>query len=162
MRRGSITAAATVVLSLALVACSNGGSSTAGAGSGGTPTMGTTSASSSGSGGGGGYGGYGGYGGGGGNGGGGSSGGGASALTVTQSNYRFSPPRVTVKSGDTITLTDSDPTTPHNFTVTGSSIDVTNQGGQSQDVTITLKPGTYPFFCQFHQALGMKGTLIVR
>jgi len=160
MRRGSIAATAVVVLSLVAVACSNGGSSTGGAGSGGTtPTMATTSGSSGYGRSGGGYGGYGGGGSGGGNNGGG--GGGASALTVTQSNYQFSPATVTVKSGDTITLTDSDPTTPHNFTVKGSSIDVTNQGGQSQNVTINLKPGTYSFFCQFHVSLGMKGTLVV-
>jgi hypothetical protein len=54
-----------------------------------------------------------------------------------------------------------EPTTPHTFTVQGTKIDVTNDGGASQDVTIDLKPGTYPFLCRFHQSLGMTGTLVV-
>jgi plastocyanin len=28
-------------------------------------------------------------------------------------------------------------------------------------VTLNLPPGTYPFFCSFHVAQGMKGTLTV-
>jgi plastocyanin len=55
----------------------------------------------------------------------------------------------------------SNPTTPHTFTVTGQSIDITNDAGQSQTVTINLPAGTYPFICRFHQGLGMKGTLTV-
>lgn len=37
-----------------------------------------------------------------------------------------------------------------------------NSGGQSQEVTINLAPGTYRFVCRFHESLGMEGTLIVK
>jgi plastocyanin len=107
-------------------------------------------------------GGGGGYGsGGGGGGGGGGNGGGASTMTITQANYEFSPSTFSVKSGDTITVKNSTPSTPHTFTVTGQDIDVTLDPASSQDVKIDLQPGTYPFVCTFHESLGMTGTLTV-
>jgi plastocyanin len=73
----------------------------------------------------------------------------------------FTPSKLTVKSGSTIEVKNSNPNTPHTFTVTGQSIDITNNGSQSQTVVINLPPGTYPFVCRFHEGLGMKGTLTV-
>ena len=46
--------------------------------------------------------------------------------------------------------------------VEGKGIDVVNDPGQTQTVTITLPPGMYPFICRFHSSLGMKGTLTVK
>jgi plastocyanin len=88
-------------------------------------------------------------------------GGGAVVATVTQANFVFTPAKVTVNKGDTISVKNGNPTTPHTFTVTGQGIDITNDAGQSQDVTIDLAPGTYTFICRFHESQGMKGTLIV-
>src|SRR5207237_7528484 len=51
--------------------------------------------------------------------------------------------------------------TPHPFTVAGKVIDVVNRPGQSKSITNKLSPGSYPFVCTYHQALGMTGTLIV-
>jgi plastocyanin len=149
--RWSAVVAVMVVLG---TACASDGSSVGGGSGSATPT---TEASSTSGGGSGGYGG-GGYGSGGGGGGG---GGGASAMTVTQANYQFSPSTFSVASGDTITVTNSTPGTPHTFTVTGQTIDVTVSPASSQDVTIDLPAGTYPFVCRFHQASGMTGTLTV-
>ncbi|MDP9231856.1 MAG: cupredoxin domain-containing protein [Actinomycetota bacterium] len=73
----------------------------------------------------------------------------------------FSPTTLTVPQGQTITISNVSPSTTHTFTVTGQTIDLTNQGGQSQQLTIDLPPGTYPFICRFHVSQGMKGTLIV-
>jgi plastocyanin len=84
-----------------------------------------------------------------------------SAATLTQDNFAFSPTELTVKSGSTITLTDANAATAHNFTITGQGVNVTNPPGTSQQVTLNLQPGTYPFFCSFHVAQGMKGTLTV-
>ena len=81
--------------------------------------------------------------------------------TVTQANYSFSPSTFTVKSGTTITVTNSTPSTAHTFTVTGQKIDDTVQPGTSTKVKINLPPGTYPFECTFHASLGMTGTLTV-
>jgi plastocyanin len=153
-RLGSKLLVALAALVMLGAAC---GKSSDNSGSGGGGTTG-----SSGSSGGGRYGG--GYGGGG-NGGSGSTGGtqsgGASVMTIQQNNYSFDPATFTVNSGDTITIKNGNANTPHNFTIKGTSIDVTNDALASQDVTIDLKPGTYEFFCKFHVQLGMKGTLTV-
>jgi plastocyanin len=86
---------------------------------------------------------------------------GPSVATLTQDNFAFSPTKLTVKSGSTITLTDANAATSHNFTIDGQGVNVTNAPGQSQDVTLNLQPGTYPFYCSFHVSQGMKGTLTV-
>jgi plastocyanin len=73
----------------------------------------------------------------------------------------FSPTTLTVKHGTTITVSNVSASTLHTFTITGKGIDITNNGGQSQQVAINLPPGTYPFICRFHVSSGMKGTLVV-
>jgi len=91
-----------------------------------------------------------------------SGGGGTSALTLQQTNsLRFVPAKFSVKGGASITVQNVTTSIPHTFTVDGTSIDITNNPGQSQKVKIDLKPGTYPFHCKFHVAQGMKGTLTV-
>ena len=100
----------------------------------------------------GGYGGYGGQS---------TGGGGSSVATVGQVNFSFDPAEIAVKSGATITVDNTSPGTPHTFTIPGSDIDVTNDGGASQDVKIDLPPGTYEFVCRFHESSGMTGTLTV-
>jgi plastocyanin len=140
------TVGAIVLVALIGVACGSKSATTAG---------GTTPA-----GGGGGYGG-GAYGGG--ANGGSPPGGSPATATVTQGaggQLAFSPATLTVKQGDTIEIDDV-ASIPHTFTIDGQSIDVVNQGGQKQTVTIGLAPGTYPFICRFHVSLGMKGTLTV-
>jgi plastocyanin len=90
--------------------------------------------------------------------------GGAASLTVEQtSSFTFDPTSVKVKSGSTIEVLNIAGQTPHNFTVQGQNIDITNNSGQSQKVEIALKPGTYQFFCKFHGSpgQGMHGTLVV-
>jgi plastocyanin len=56
---------------------------------------------------------------------------------------------------------------PHDIGVTGagvSQIGPVVSGGGVSTVTLTLKPGTYTFFCSVdgHEAAGMKGTLTVK
>jgi plastocyanin len=76
-------------------------------------------------------------------------------------SFAFMPSTITVKQGATLKLENvSD--TAHTFTVTGQSIDVVTQPGQTSQVTIDLPPGSYPFICRFHQSLGMTGTLMVK
>jgi plastocyanin len=86
---------------------------------------------------------------------------GGSAQTVSQANYTFSPSTFSVKSGDTITVKNTTPDTPHTFTITGQSVDVTLDPNTSQKVKIALPAGTYPFICRFHESQGMTGTLTV-
>ena len=171
MRTVRWTLALVGALALTAAACSNGGSSAGSGGGlygGGSPSAAPTTSApasmtggSTTTGGGGGYG-YGhGGGGNGGNGGGANKQGGASAMTVTQSDFRFTPSTPSVKSGATITVDNSTDSTPHTFTVTGQSIDVTVEPGTSTQVKVDLPPGTYPFVCRFHEAEGMTGTLTV-
>jgi len=158
-RMGKSMAAGGLALALLGAACANSASDgNAGAGGGASSSAAT---GSSGAGGGGAYGG-GAYGGGGGTtGSSGSGGAGTSVQTVTQVNYRFTPADITVNQGDTITVSDTTPSTPHTFTITSTNVDVSNNPMQSQDVVIDLQPGTYDFFCRFHKKLGMTGTLTV-
>lgn len=75
-------------------------------------------------------------------------------------SFSFMPSTITVRQGATLTLNNVS-STAHTFTVTGEGIDVETQPGRTSQVTIDLKPGSYPFFCRFHQSLGMTGTLVV-
>lgn len=79
--------------------------------------------------------------------------------TVTATDFRFTPAEVSVASGDAITFRNSAPGTPHTFTVEGTDIDVTAEGGTSQDVDLDVDAGTYQFACRFHAQ--MEGTLMV-
>ena len=81
--------------------------------------------------------------------------------TLMQGNYQFVPAKLAVQQGDTITVSDTNPTTPHTFTVEGTDIDVANDAQSSQEVMIELEPGTYTFFCRYHRRQGMEGTLTV-
>ena len=73
----------------------------------------------------------------------------------------FTPADISVKHGATLTVTNASASTTPTVPVTGMGIDITNEGGQSQQVTIDLPPGKYPFVCTIHEAEGMKGTLTV-
>jgi plastocyanin len=83
------------------------------------------------------------------------------ANAVEIANFAFSPATITVKAGETITITNKD-TAGHTFTSDdGSSFD-TGIITKDQTVTVTApsEPGTYPFHCTPHP--NMKGTLIVQ
>jgi len=81
---------------------------------------------------------------------------------------KFDKTSLTAKAGAVaIDFTNSSPL-PHNVTVASSSGSVVNetptfQGG-SKTVTMTLKPGTYKFYCSVpgHRQAGMEGTLTVQ
>jgi plastocyanin len=86
----------------------------------------------------------------------------AGGITLQQGSggLVFTPSTLTVKQGDVLAVANVG-SASHTFTITGKGIDVVNQPGQTQNVTISLAPGTYPFICRFHESLGMKGTLTV-
>ena len=80
---------------------------------------------------------------------------------------KFTTTTLHAKAGK-VTLEMMNPSSvPHNIAVEGNGVDkdsptVANQGQTSQ-VSVTLKKGTYEFYCPVdgHKAAGMKGTLIV-
>ena len=80
----------------------------------------------------------------------------------------FNTKTLTAKAGK-VTLDMTNPGSsglPHAIAVQGNGVDkdgaTVNPGGTST-VTVTLKPGTYSFYCPVpgHEAAGMKGTLTV-
>ncbi|HVD70133.1 MAG TPA: cupredoxin domain-containing protein [Actinomycetota bacterium] len=159
-RRRTILAAVLASV-LLLAACSNGSDEPAAAGGSTTTSPPSSSSSSSSSQGGGGRYGYGDSGSDSGETGSNSGGSDDVALKVSVANYQFTPATVKVDSGDAIELTNTNPQTPHTFTVIDENIDVSLDPGSSTTVTIDLPPGTYPFECKFHSSMGMRGTLKV-
>jgi plastocyanin len=80
----------------------------------------------------------------------------------------FNTMKLTVKAGK-VTVEMKNPASsgvPHGIAVEGNGVDqdgkTVSPGGTSTD-TLTLKPGTYKFYCPVpgHEAAGMKGTLVV-
>ena len=86
----------------------------------------------------------------------------AMAASVSATNYRFTPSTVTVTAGQSVTWTNGTTDTPHTVTADGGSFDSGNlDPGLSYTHTFTT-PGTFPYHCQYHQNLGMVGTVVVK
>ena len=82
---------------------------------------------------------------------------------VTMSDNFFEPPCIAVSSTQTITLANAG-NLDHNFTVEEGDYDIdVEPGGEvtTDEVGTDLQAGVYKFYCDFHQADGMVGTLVV-
>ena len=98
------------------------------------------------------------------------------AIALVLGDYAFSPAHleVTVGTPVTLTLTNKDAITPHNFTLqdksAGLDIDTDVGAGASRVVEFTPRAaGTYTFYCnkklpfmKSHRERGMQGTLTVK
>jgi len=85
-----------------------------------------------------------------------------STVTLDMQNIAFHPKCVTVSGTQTVNLVNKDGVI-HNWTVTGTNIDVNVQPGQTQTVTLDIAAGsTHGFFCRFHQSQGMVGQILVK
>lgn len=92
--------------------------------------------------------------------------------TQNGASGQFEPATLTVKKGDVIhfvnvsagTAHNADFNTPENTGKAGlpAATQFLTAEGQSEDVTVTMDPGTYTFHCTPHAAMGMKGTLTVQ
>ena len=81
-------------------------------------------------------------------------------------NLKFDKASLTAKAGKVTIVMDNPSSLPHAIAVEGSGVDSKGQtveAGGTSKVTVTLKPGTYEFYCPVdgHKAAGMKGTLTV-
>ena len=81
--------------------------------------------------------------------------------------FKYDKSTLTAKAGKVeITLTNASPL-QHDVAIKGNGVNAgpTEQisGGGTADLTATLKPGTYEFYCTVpgHEQAGMKGTLTV-
>jgi plastocyanin len=81
------------------------------------------------------------------------------APVVQANNFSFDPSELEVASGSTITLKNGNANTPHTFTVEDTDIDVELAPLGTDEVKVTVDPGTYDFVCRFHG--DMTGTLTV-
>lgn len=82
---------------------------------------------------------------------------------VTMSDNFFEPPCIALSSTQTITLANAG-NLDHNFTVEEGDYDIdVEPGGEetTDEVGTDLAAGVYKFYCDFHQADGMVGTLVV-
>ncbi|MFN2616155.1 MAG: cupredoxin domain-containing protein [Thermoleophilaceae bacterium] len=95
-------------------------------------------------------------------------GGGASAgLTENATDFKFSQPKASVKSGTVTVTLDNKGQTAHAIVVEGKGGEhksSTIGPGQTTTLKAKLAPGKYRFYCPVdgHQKLGMKGQLTVK
>ena len=93
---------------------------------------------------------------------------GGHTLAETATDFKFSQPKPTVKSGAVTIKEVNRGQTPHSIELEGNGIGEKRAGtigpGQSTTLKVNLKPGKYEFYCPVdgHKQLGMKGELTVR
>lgn len=87
------------------------------------------------------------------------------SFVVEAKNFSFSPATITVKKGDTVSLTLKNMGGTHNlkideYEVTTQKI---NDGQEDTVVFVADKTGSFEYYCSVgnHRSLGVKGTLIV-
>ncbi len=91
---------------------------------------------------------------------------GRSAVTISGTEYKFTPENPTVKAGQITFRLRNDGGAPHALEVEGEGIEKETeviQGGETTELRVTLKPGKYTIYCPVgnHRDLGMVGTLTV-
>jgi plastocyanin len=73
--------------------------------------------------------------------------------TVDIQSMAFATPCVAATSNDTLSIVDHDQTA-HTYTVTGTSINVNVDPGQTGQAELTgIAPGTYAVTCQYHPSM---------
>jgi plastocyanin len=99
----------------------------------------------------------------------------ARAVALTLGDYAFSPAHIEVIAGQpvSLTLTNQDSITPHNFTLQDSDggLDIDTDVGAGASVVVEFTPqvpGSYSFYCnkklpfmKSHRDRGMEGRLTV-
>jgi plastocyanin len=85
----------------------------------------------------------------------------AANQSVTMAHYAFSPASLTVRVGDAVTWTNTDPA-PHDVTTTSAPVPIhspTLKTGMTWSYTFTT-PGTYTYICSIHP--DMHATIVVQ
>ena len=92
-----------------------------------------------------------------------------SPVAIQLTEYRVTPATITLDVGTyTVTATNAG-TISHALELSGNGVDAHTPDfafapGHQEGFTVTLKPGTYQYFCPIdgHRGLGMLGTLVIR
>jgi len=84
-------------------------------------------------------------------------------IKVTATEFKFALSPATVKHGTVTFIVVNKGKLAHDFKIAGKATPQINPG-KSAKLTVTLKPGKYPYLCTVpgHAAAGMKGTLVVK
>jgi plastocyanin len=83
----------------------------------------------------------------------------SAATAISIDNFTFTPSKVTVKAGTTITCTNKDDI-PHGIAATGNAFARSKAMDTDNSYSFTfMTPGTYQYFCYIHPH--MTGTIVV-
>jgi plastocyanin len=84
-------------------------------------------------------------------------------LSLTGTEYSFAPSALKASAGLTTIRFTNGGAVDHDFSIDALHILLTEKPGKTGEATVTLKPGTYTFFCSVpgHRQSGMQGTLTV-
>ena len=85
-------------------------------------------------------------------------------LSVTGIEYAFTPPTAKAAAGRTTIRFTNKGTMEHDFVIDVLHVKLAAKPGKSAEATVTLKPGTYEYYCSIpgHRQSGMQGKLIVK
>lgn len=82
-------------------------------------------------------------------------------IKLRQVDSRFVPAALIVEVGDSILVENTGDRT-HTFTCPSCGIDTGDVQPGLSKVVVVRRPGTFEFFCRYHQAQGMAGRLVAR
>jgi plastocyanin len=88
---------------------------------------------------------------------------GSNGVTLDASDNAFKPAQLTAKAGTKITVVlNNEGATLHNFSIDDLGISKDVEAGKKATLSFTPRSaGTLRFYCKYHQALGMTGTIAV-
>jgi plastocyanin len=84
----------------------------------------------------------------------------AGAVTLTMTDNVFDPVDVTVASGAELEMV-NDGAALHNVTIEGTDFDKDVNAGETESEAVEVPAGEYRMFCEYHETLGMEGTITV-
>ncbi|HWD09341.1 MAG TPA: cupredoxin domain-containing protein [Actinomycetota bacterium] len=85
------------------------------------------------------------------------------SVEIAAGDDYFSPTYIKAAPGAHVAITVDDVgKNPHTFTIASAGINLQLSPGQSQSTQVTLPmTGSLPFYCSYHQLLGMRGAFYV-
>jgi uncharacterized cupredoxin-like copper-binding protein len=92
--------------------------------------------------------------------------GGGETIDISETEFAIDPADPTAQAGEVTFAITNDGSAPHNLEVEGNGVEEvsdTIEGGQSTNLTVDLKAGTYEIYCAIpgHKEQGMEGELTV-
>jgi plastocyanin len=92
---------------------------------------------------------------------GGSGSGSAEAVELEADDFYFKPTEITLSAGEKVTVAvQNEGANEHNLTVEGLGVNQDVEAGETAEVPVTPKAGSFPYHCEYHPDK-MKGTITV-